>query len=127
MLGNLYNEPKFKPRKDAGYNIFYMGINIGAFICNFFAAYLRNAFGWGEAFIAAGVGMFLGVIIFWIGNRHYKHVDVIKPANPEDMGVGLVFGMVLLPAVVAGFLGWSIPAMCSAATPPMPSSSGPYR
>ncbi len=109
LLGNLYNEPKFKPRKDAGYNIFYMGINIGAFICNFFAAYLRNAFGWGEAFIAAGVGMFLGVIIFWIGNRHYKHVDVIKPANPEDMGVGRVFGMVLLPAVVAGFLGWSIP------------------
>lgn len=109
LLGNLYNEPKYKQKKDAGYNIFYMGINIGAFICNFFAAYLRNTFGWGHAFMAAGIGMLLGVAIFWIGNKHYKHADVLKPANPEDMGLGKVFGVVLLPAFIAGYLGWIIP------------------
>ncbi len=37
ILGNVYTEEKYKPLKDSGYNIFYMGINIGAFICNFFA------------------------------------------------------------------------------------------
>ncbi|HNP47309.1 MAG TPA: peptide MFS transporter [Bacteroidia bacterium] len=109
LLGNLYNEPSYKGKKDAGYNIFYMGINVGAFVCNFFAAYLRNTFGWGHAFMAAGIGMFLGVIIFWIGNKHYQHADVRKPANPEDMSLPKVFGIVLLPAFIAGYLGWMIP------------------
>ncbi|HQV00685.1 MAG TPA: oligopeptide:H+ symporter, partial [Bacteroidia bacterium] len=109
LLGNLYNTPEFKENKDAGYNIFYMGINIGAFICNFFAAYLRNNFGWGYAFIAAGVGMFLGVIIFWLGARHYASGDVRKPTQPEDMSLPKIFSVVLLPAFVAGYLGWIIP------------------
>lgn len=109
LLGNLYNEPQFKANKDAGYNIFYMGINIGAFICNFFAAYLRNNFGWGYAFFAAGIGMFVGIAIFWAGSKHYKHVDTIKPAKAEDMSVAKILGMVLLPAIIAGILGWFIP------------------
>jgi len=109
LLGNLYNEPQYKERKDSGYNIFYMGINVGAFICNFFAAYLRNTFGWGEAFMAAGAGMFLGVLIFWMGNKHYKHADVRVPTNPEDMSLPRIFSIVLLPAFIAGFLGWMIP------------------
>ncbi|MCB0574083.1 MAG: oligopeptide:H+ symporter, partial [Saprospiraceae bacterium] len=70
LLGNLYNEDKYKTLKDTGYNIFYMGINIGAFICNFFAAWLRHNIGWGAAFAAAGVGMFIGVVAFLIGMKH---------------------------------------------------------
>ena len=46
LLGNIYNREDLKPLKDNAYNIFYMGINIGAFVCNFVAAYLRNAYGW---------------------------------------------------------------------------------
>ncbi len=110
LLGNLYNEPQYKANKDAGYNIFYMGINIGAFICNFFAAYLRNHFGWGYAFFAAGVGMFIGIAIFWIGSKHYSYADVRKPTKPEDMSVGKILGIVLLPAIIAGILGWYIPS-----------------
>lgn len=106
LLGNLYNEEAYKPNKDSGYNIFYMGINIGAFICNFFAAYLRNNFGWGYAFFAAGVGMFLGLIVFWIGDKHYKSADVLKPVKAEDMPLAKIFSVVLLPALVAGVLGW---------------------
>jgi POT family proton-dependent oligopeptide transporter len=45
LLGNLYNNEEYKSRKDEGYNIFYMGINIGAFVCNFFAAALYNSIG----------------------------------------------------------------------------------
>ncbi len=110
LLGNLYNEPQYKANKDAGYNIFYMGINIGAFICNFFAAYLRNHFGWGYAFFAAGIGMFIGIAIFWAGSKHYKHVDTIKPAKAEDMSVGRILSIVLLPAIIGGLLGWFIPS-----------------
>lgn len=109
ILGNVYNDPEYKGLKDSGYNIFYMGINIGAFICNFFGAYLRNEFSWGHAFMAAGIGMFVGVIIFWLGEKHYKHADVRKPVNPEDMSLSKVFGIVLLPAIITGYLGWIIP------------------
>ena len=44
LLGNIYNRPDLKPKKDIAYNIFYMGINIGAFFCNFVAAYLHNKY-----------------------------------------------------------------------------------
>jgi POT family proton-dependent oligopeptide transporter len=109
LLGNLYSTPEYKDKKDAGYNIFYMGINIGAFICNFFAAYLRHNFGWGYAFMGAGIGMFVGVIIFWVGMKHYKHADTIKPVNPEDSSLTKIVGVTILPALVAGVIGWIIP------------------
>ena len=109
ILGNVYNDPEYKPLKDSGYNIFYMGINIGAFICNFFGSYLRNNFSWGAAFAAAGIGMFIGVIIFWIGNKHYAHADVRKSVKPEDMPVSKILGITLLPALIAGYIGWIIP------------------
>ncbi|AWO01586.1 MFS transporter [Chitinophaga alhagiae] len=109
LLGNVYNDPRYKARKDVGYNIFYMGINIGAFICTFFAAYLRNSINWGAAFIAAGVGMFLGVIIFVIGLKHYRHADVLKPEQPGDMPLKSIFAQVFIPVLVVGYIGWVIP------------------
>ncbi|MGV3636490.1 MAG: peptide MFS transporter [Flavobacteriales bacterium] len=109
LLGNLYNEDRFKANKDSGYNIFYMGINVGACICNLFAAYMRNKYGWGYAFATAGVGMFIGLLVFWIGLRHYKHADVKKPVQKEDMPLSKVFGTVLLPAIIVGMGGWAIP------------------
>ena len=39
LLGNMYNKEELRPLKDNAYNIFYMGINIGALVCNFVAAY----------------------------------------------------------------------------------------
>ncbi len=109
LLGNVYNDEKYKAHKDSGYNIFYMGINIGALICNFFGSYLRNTFSWGAAFLAAGIGMFIGVIIFWVGQKHYKHADVLKPTKKEDMPVSKILGLTLLPALIAGYIGWIIP------------------
>lgn len=109
LLGNLYNNEEYKSRKDEGYNIFYMGINIGAFVCNFFAAALYNSIGWGAAFIAAGVGMFIGIVIFWAGTKHFKHVDVIKPATGKDMPLLQIFGVILLPAIGFGLIGYFLP------------------
>lgn len=109
LLGNLYNEEKYKANKDSGYNIFYMGINVGAFICTFIAAAMRNHFGWGGAFFAAGIGMFLGVLIFIAGNRHYKHADFIKPLKEGDQPLGKILGTTILPALVAAVIGWIIP------------------
>ena len=109
LLGSLFNAPEYKDKKDTGYNIFYMGINLGAFICTFIAAFMRNKFGWGAAFISAGVGMFIGVITFIIGNKYYKHVDVRKEPTPEDKPFIMQFVKVLLTGLAFGVAGWLIP------------------
>lgn len=109
LVGNLYSSDEMKSKKDAGYNIFYMGINIGAFICNFVAAYMRINYGWGYAFAAAGVGMLVGVVIFLLGTQHIKHVDVIKPVKETDMSTGKILSMTVLPMFAFGVLGYLIP------------------
>lgn len=109
LLGNVYSTPEYVDRKDEGYNIFYMGINIGAFICNFFSAAIIIIWGWKYAFVAAGIGMFLGVIIFITGTKHYKAADVKKPMTKEDMPFSKILLTILVPSVVAGVLGWLIP------------------
>jgi proton-dependent oligopeptide transporter, POT family len=109
LLGNLYNDPQFIHKKDTGYNIFYMGINIGAFICNFIAAIMRNKIGWHGAFITAGMGMFVGVITFWMGMKHYRHVDVRKEPKAEDKPLIMSFVRTLLFGLGFSLIGWFIP------------------
>ena len=109
LLGNLYSDDKYKANKDAGYNIFYMGINIGGFVCNIIAAYMRNKYGWGEAFVTAGMGMFIGLIIFSLGRKHVVHANVMKPVQEGDATIGSILVKVFLPAVIAGVIGWVIP------------------
>jgi len=111
ILGNIYNRAELRPLKDNAYNIFYMGINIGAFVCNFVAAYLRNKYGWGYAFAAAGVGLIIGLIILAINLKDVKGGDVKKPVQAEDMSTGKIFGYVFLPAIIAAIIGWFIPKM----------------
>ncbi len=109
LLGNLYNKDEYKANKDSGYNIFYMGINIGAFACNFVAAFLRINYGWGWAFAAAGVGMLIGLVIFFLGTRHIREADVIKPMEEGDMSTGRILLYTLIPMFAFGILGYLIP------------------
>ncbi len=111
LLGNIYNADELKPKKDAAYNIFYMGINIGAFVCNFVAAYLRNHYSWGYAFAAAGVGMVIALVWFLSGMRYVAHADVIKPVQPGDMAFSQIVMTVFAPAVAVGALGWFAPTL----------------
>jgi proton-dependent oligopeptide transporter, POT family len=110
LLGNIYNENSLKPKKDTAYMIFYMGINIGAFFCNFVAAIMRHAYGWPAAFASAGVGMIIGIIIFIAStrNKHIAEADVKKPMQKEDMSLSKIFGYVYLPAIITGIIGWNI-------------------
>src|SRR5439155_6175526 len=99
LLGIIYNREDLRPLKDSAYNIFYMGINIGAFVCNFVAAYLRNNYGWPYAFAAAGVGMVIGLITFIAGMRTVAHADVLKPVQKEDMPFLQIVVQVFVPAL----------------------------
>lgn len=109
LLGKLYAADKYKAQKDAGYSIFYMGINIGAFICNFVAAYMRNEYGWSYAFLAASVGMLIGLAIFLLGTKHIKESDIIKKEENAGSDITKVLLYVFLPAIVFAGIGWLIP------------------
>jgi POT family proton-dependent oligopeptide transporter len=109
LLGNLYSTPEYKARKDWGYSLFYMGINIGAFLGPILAAFMRNKWAWPAAFATAGVGMLVGLVVFTFGLKHIRSADVLKPAQEGDASMGQVFGGVFLPAIVAGIIGWLIP------------------
>jgi POT family proton-dependent oligopeptide transporter len=105
LLGNLYNKPQYSAMKDKGYNIFYMGINIGAFICNFVAAWLRNEFGWGFAFAAAGIGMIIGLVIFITGSKHIREADIKKASTAADMPMSRIMLTIFVPAIAFAVLG----------------------
>ncbi|MCB9262658.1 MAG: peptide MFS transporter [Flavobacteriales bacterium] len=114
LLGNVYNQEKYIQKKDEGYNIFYMGINIGAFICNFFGAVLYTLIGWNAAFIAAGIGMFVGVVIFYIGTKHFKGFDEKKGIQEGDFPFSKIALYILLPSLAFGVIGWFINGVASA-------------
>jgi POT family proton-dependent oligopeptide transporter len=113
LLGNFYNDEEYKDKKDEGYNIFYMGINIGAFICNFFGAALQILLGWQYAFMAAGLGMFIGVIVFLLGTKHYGDKTDKKGIQEGDMPFYKIVLFILLPSVIFGVIGWLLKGVTS--------------
>jgi len=88
IVGKLYEDGD--PRRDSGFTIFYIGINIGALLATTVVAFVGETYGFEYGFGLAGIGMLLGLFIFWGGRKKYDHVPNI--AVPE---AGLVkkFGM----------------------------------
>lgn len=68
LVGQLY--PEGGARRDAGFTIFYMGINLGAFIGPLVCGWLGKHINWHYGFVAAGVGMILGLAQFGLTRRH---------------------------------------------------------
>jgi dipeptide/tripeptide permease len=104
MVGNLYQAGD--PKRDAGFNIFYMGINIGAFVANLMAAGVRNEWGWLLTFRVAGVGLVISMIILLTQWKRLEAADRQPEKKPGDAGLGSVFGKILLPAAVFGAAGY---------------------
>lgn len=108
MVGNLYE--KGDPKRDAGFNIFYMGINIGAFVANFLAAIMRNAFYWEAVFMAAGVGMVISVVILLSSWNVLEKADIEAGDKPGDTPFSEILAKILGPALLFGILGWAVAA-----------------
>ena len=106
MVGNLYRPGD--PRRDAGFNIFYMGINIGASVSALLAAPLRNLWSFNTAFAAAGVGMLVGVVILIVNWKRLDGADRPPVAKAGDFGLRQMFLTILAPAVVFGVLGYFV-------------------
>jgi POT family proton-dependent oligopeptide transporter len=81
IVGKLYG--KDDPRRDSGFTIFYMGINIGSFAATLLCGWLGETFGWKYGFGAAGIGMIIGLISFTYGQRFlHGHAE---PSDPEQL------------------------------------------
>jgi POT family proton-dependent oligopeptide transporter len=72
MVGGLYSYGD--KRRDSAFTIFYIGINIGAFLSSLLVGYVAERIGWHYGFGLAGIGMLLGQIVFVWGQKHLKEV-----------------------------------------------------
>ena len=85
LVADLY--PEGGGRRDAGFTIFYMGINTGAFIGPLIAGWLALRFGWRVGFLAAAIGMPLGLLQFWLARERLGIAGATPHRN--DGGAGL--------------------------------------
>jgi POT family proton-dependent oligopeptide transporter len=111
IVGDLY--PEGGARRDAGFSVFYMGINSGAVLGQLFTGLLGEGLGWHWGFSIAGVGMLVGLIWFAVRSRTTlgnlgleiaKDPDPIKQARQErnmKLGLGLGLGVLALVIVLA--------------------------
>jgi len=72
MVGGLYREGD--PRRDHGFTVFYIGINVGAFLASLVVGGVGELYGWHYGFGLAGIGMFLGMLVFFYGQKYLKNV-----------------------------------------------------
>lgn len=72
MVGGLYKQGDI--RRDKGFTIFYIGINLGAFLSSLIVGYVGEVHGWHYGFGLAAIGMLAGLIQYLAGQKHLKHV-----------------------------------------------------
>ncbi|MDO5509929.1 MAG: peptide MFS transporter [Weeksellaceae bacterium] len=109
MIGKFY--PEGDPRRDGAFTIFYMGINIGAFLTPLTCGAIGEIEGWKWGFFAAGVGMMLGYFIFliaqargWFENYGLRPEEEMKPVvkGVKNSWLPYVFSLLMVP--IAWFL-----------------------
>jgi len=76
MVGGLY--PEGDHRRDAGFTIFYMGINLGSFLATLIVGFVGETYGWHYGFSLAGFGMLLGQAVFIYGQRYLTQVGNLE-------------------------------------------------
>ncbi|MBR9861702.1 peptide MFS transporter [bacterium] len=102
IVGKLYKDND--PRRDSGFTIFYIGINIGALLATTLVAYVGETYGFDKGFGLAGIGMLMGLLIFWSGRKNYEKAEGLeiteegkkKVAGPLNMAHVITIGSLFL-------------------------------
>jgi proton-dependent oligopeptide transporter, POT family len=112
IVGQLYSKGDI--RRDAGFSIFYMGINLGAFIAPLVCGYLGQEISWHLGFAAAGIGMTLGVIQYVLGSKNLGNAGLYPApaASPQAAAAlrrnaAIVGGALLVVLVGVGVGGYT--------------------
>ena len=82
MVGGLY--PQGDPRRDSGFTIFYIGINIGAFLASLTVGFVGETIGWHYGFGMAGIGMLIGLLVYLFGQRYLKGIGEAPKASANQ-------------------------------------------
>jgi len=117
LVGTLY--PADDPKRDAGYTVFYVGINIGGAAAPLLCGWLGQAYGWSYGFGLAGIGMILGLTAFLWGQKYLG--DTAEPPRPDVLQQRilplisierLIYGLGLL-VVAAAWMMFLFPQLVS--------------
>ncbi|HUO81349.1 MAG TPA: peptide MFS transporter [Gammaproteobacteria bacterium] len=128
IVGELYDADD--ARRDAGFTIFYMGINLGAFLGPLVCSTLGESerFGWHYGFAAAGVGMFFGLVQYKLTQRHLGESGVhAHHRDDSDVGggfekgwIGVSAGVLIIALVtflgLSGVIRFDAPALAAKST-----------
>lgn len=109
IVGRLY--PPGDARRDSGFTIFYMGINLGAFSATLLCGYLGETYGWAYGFGAAGIGMLFGLATFLLGQKHLQgHAEPHDPELLRERVLGPVTreGLIYLSGIASLFAVWQM-------------------
>jgi proton-dependent oligopeptide transporter, POT family len=133
MVGQMYREGD--NRRDSGFTIFYMGINLGAFLAPLVCGYLGQNIGWHYGFGAAGVGMVLGLLTYlWGRDKYLPGIGLTPKENrnnaaavaaravteegsisPVPAAIGAVVGVLIAFLFKGGWFGMATAAVIGAA------------
>ncbi|MEP3209193.1 MAG: peptide MFS transporter [Maribacter sp.] len=112
MVGGLYKQNDI--RRDKGFSIFYVGINLGSFTASLSVGLVAALYGWHYGFGLAGIGMLLGLLVYLYGQRFLTHVGNAPTLEEKssDISLGTLFSQLfkspLQLSIVAVMLAFSI-------------------
>jgi len=92
MVGGLYKKGDI--RRDKGFSIFYIGINLGSLLATSFIGLVVAKWGWHAGFGLAGIAMIIGLLVYIWGQKFIKHVGnkIIEKDKKNDVSIGKLFG-----------------------------------
>ncbi len=92
MVGGLYKNGDI--RRDKGFSIFYIGINLGSLLATSFIGLVVAKWGWHAGFGLAGIAMVIGLLVYIWGQKFIKHVGnkIIEKDKKNDVSIGKLFG-----------------------------------
>ncbi|MCK4562694.1 MAG: MFS transporter, partial [Flavobacteriaceae bacterium] len=118
MVGGLYQKGDI--RRDKGFSIFYIGINLGSLLATFIVGYVGEKIGWHYGFALAGIGMLFGLIVYMYGQKYLTHVgnkttedekkdqvsisQIFLELTKSPKQFGIVIVMVIFSIYVGGFV-----------------------
>jgi proton-dependent oligopeptide transporter, POT family len=114
LVGQLY-DTNDSARRDAGFSIFFLGINIGAFIAPFITGYLGETIDWHYGFAVAGIGMFAGLVQFKLSERslgdagRFVAMSTTKRENTQAKWLIVVFISMVVILIASIYTGVFIP------------------
>ncbi|MGQ3092460.1 MAG: peptide MFS transporter [Roseateles sp.] len=99
QVGDLYDEAD--PRRGGSYNVYYVGVNLGALLAPLVCGTLGEVYGWHVGFGAAGIGMCIGLAIYVLGGRHLPP-DRPRAAEPASGRPAQLSGGAFVPLLLVG-------------------------